>query len=758
MTEFKARRHRLELPPMPNTDDPAVLKRAMDQMKRLVQDEFNRLSTDFYDFKKATFEAAVLPLRGVANIAITRTEYSMSATWELPDGQDITPTHVRVRILEISPNDFAEYTYPLNSWSFSGLVPGTQYTLQIQLVARFETTDSFVSTTRNCPSVPVLRTAESDIKAKVFTTPTGVGPPTDNGTNDDQVIFTFPDTDGTPGTAGGADCYWGYKFQYRTACAWADTAVSEVEVDGDVGNVTIDTGNAPFSTYPNTLFRLAYREICNGVPQDWVYGEPFMAVDYSDADCLGIAKSASLTETPYSTATVFALPSVCQDDGTWLQVVNALDDTEFTQGTGLSCIEYIDNEWTLIGKDTALAGAGPRWQPMISGPVAAIAAFNDQQDFSLSFDVKFPNAFDTSGAPATSYPIIEVGDKIRVYFIGRAADYDLMVSIPRDGGGAYTFRAEGLAYAVYQSIFYTQDVSEADGRALWVNGIEVKRSAGAIDNDFNGITDDVRINTLDEMNIRKIYFWDSVVTAVFPDPSTVPDMTMLHWYDLSDTSATILADQVLTGKQTYTFNTTPVATQAGEDGVNYKLIDGTTITGAERNSASDWSLTASASNIVTMFFIAKSPATYPGGARTLASKSFNSANQEWRIIYNGSTDELTVLIHNTSNNVHRSETYLLGGGTNQWIAGWAVMDATITSSCQAFDYDGNELTPSATGGVGGTVSSGGWKQIFGNFASDQRSASGSFPLAHLIFYDGVPSAADMAVVKNYFNGQGWTSL
>ena len=269
MTTFRARRHRLELPPMPNTDDPAQLKRAMDQMKRLVQDEFNRLSTDFYDFKKATFEAAILPLRGVANIAVTKTQYSMSATWELPDGNDPVPTEVRIRIPEVS-DTWATYTYPKTSFSFSGLLPNTQYTLQIQLRSVFETTDSFVSSTRNCPSVPVLRTAESPIRTKVFTTDAGVGPPTDNGTNDEKVIFVFPDTEGTPGTAGGSDCYWGYKFQYRTACAWADTAVSEVEADGDVGNVTIDTAAVPFTTYPNTLFRIAYREICNAVPQDWV--------------------------------------------------------------------------------------------------------------------------------------------------------------------------------------------------------------------------------------------------------------------------------------------------------------------------------------------------------------------------------------------------------------------------------------------------------------------------------------------------------
>jgi hypothetical protein len=516
MVEFKARRHRLEIPPMPNSDDPAVLKRALDQMKRLVQDEFNRLSTDFYDFKQATYNAGIIPLRGVSQIALTKNQYSMSATWELPDGQEITPTEVRVRILEISPNSWATYTYPRTSWSTAGLVPGTQYTLQVQLRAVFEATDSFVSTTRNCPSVPVLRVAESPIISKVFTTDAGVGPPIDNGTNDDNVIFVFPNTDGTPGAPSSSDCWWGYKFQYRTACAWADTAVSEAFAAGNVGNVTIDTGAVPFTTYPNALFRLAYREICNGTPQDWVYGEPFMAVDFSNADCLGISKSASLTTVPYSTATLFALPSACQDDGTWVQIVDALTDTEFLPNEpGFKCIEYIDNEWTLIADDTTNpAISNTIFQGLLSGSIAAIANFNAETDFTLSFEIKVPDNSLVLAGGTGAYTIIDIGGKIKAQMIQNTGSYSLQILVPRDGGGAYVFRADGLAYGQWVNFYYVHDVSEPNGRILYVDGDEVARSANAIANDFNGITGDVQINTVNDMQIRQIYAWD---LAVGPD-------------------------------------------------------------------------------------------------------------------------------------------------------------------------------------------------------------------------------------------------
>lgn len=520
MVDFKARRHRLELPPMPNTDDPVALKRAMDQMKRLVQDEFNRLSTDFYDFKKATYEAAVLPLPNVSNIQAAPTQYSVSATWENPDASDIVPTHVRVRINQISPNTWAEYTWPKSDWSFSGLEPGTQYTLEIQLVARFEATDTFVSTTRNCPSVPVLRTAESTIVKKVFTTDEGVGPPADNGTNDTNIVFNFPDTDGTPGSVGGSDCWWGYVFQYRTACAWADTAVSEAFAAGNVGDVTIDTGAVPFTTYPDTLFRLKYREICNGVAQDWQFGEPFLAVDYSLPD-LGIADSTSLGTAPYSNADLFALPSAGQVDGDNATIIDELTAAEFLPlEPGFKCMEYIDGEWTLIADDTAdTAIATSVYQALITGQITDVAALHDDSDFSFCFTINVPdNALYARGGLAP-YSILNIGDRIRARITQLATTYILDVQVPRNGGGAYIFQSGPLSYAETNEIFYTQDTSEPTGRILYVNGTQVAASTNAIASAFDGISDAVRVYCVNDMTIKKIYGWNrALASSEIPQP------------------------------------------------------------------------------------------------------------------------------------------------------------------------------------------------------------------------------------------------
>jgi len=619
MVEFKARRHRLELPPMPSTDDPKQLKRAMDQMKRLVQDEFNRLSTDFYDFKLATFNAGIIPLRAPANITITKNEYSASFTWELPDGDDITPTEVQVRILEISPNTWATYTYPKTSWSTSGLVPGTQYTFQIRLRAVFEATDSFVSTTRNCPSVPVLRTAESSIKAKVFTTDDGVGPPIDNGTDNTEVIFRYPETDGTPGAVGGSDCWWGYKFQYRAACAWADTAVSEAFADGNVGDVTIDTGAAPFTTYPNALFRLAYREICNGVTQDWVYGEPFMAADFGNPDCLGISKSISQSTSPFATADMFALPAACQGDGTGLQIVDGLTQDEFfPMEPGFKCIEYIDDEWTIIADDTTdPAVSNVIYTGLLQGTVPEVGNLHDESDFTISLEIKVPDNSLVLAGGTGAYTILNMGGAVLVNVTQNVSDYSITVVVPRSGGGSYVFRADNLAYATWNSVFYVHDVSEADGRQLWVNQAIVDTSSNAFLNEFSDIDNSVTISTVNDMQIRKVYGWTRALTpaeitsSAFTVYNIINSFSPVGYWPYRDTSSP--AVDIVSANNGVVGASVTLASQAGGDGFSYPNFPGSAPPNGVIDASHGTSYEVSASGAgMSVVFILRRSATGAG--------------------------------------------------------------------------------------------------------------------------------------------------
>ena len=524
MTSFTSRQHRLEIPPMPNTEDPAVMKRHMESMRRLMQDEFNRLSTDFYDFKKTTFEAGILPLKAPSQIELVIGQGSVVATWENPQQDSIIPTHVRVRIEELSPNEWAEYTYPLTTWETNALYSGTQYTFQVQLIARFEDTDTFVSTTRNCPSVPVQRTAESEVKAKVFTTLAGVGPPADPGTVDTNAQFPIPDTTGTPGVVGGSDCWWGYTWQYRSSCTWTDTGTAEAFVNGDAANIgPIDTASTPFSTRPNALHRMKYREICDGVADDYQYGQEFMAVDYADADCLGVVKSASESVFPYSSATGFAIPAVCMADESNLRIVNGVNDAEWIKGVGLQCIEYIDDEWTMIGKN------GNHDVTLIGG-TSVVSDLDDLSSFTLAFDFKQPSAYVTTGL--TTAPLITIGDKIKVYYIGFLTNFDLLVHVPRDGGGVYRFRASGLSYGDWHEFYYVHDTSTETGRKLIVDNIlEGQSAAPNNDNNFTGITSQVQFHTLALSQLRKAYFWNEAIepdelSTITLDFDTDPGLTV----------------------------------------------------------------------------------------------------------------------------------------------------------------------------------------------------------------------------------------
>lgn len=772
MVEFKARRHRLEIPSVPNSDDPAVLKRALDQMKRLVQDEFNRLATDFYDFKQATYNAGIIPLRGVSNLVVTKSEFAMSATWELPDGQEVVPTEVRVRILEISPNSWATYTYPRSSWSFSGLTPGTQYTLQVQLRAVFEATDSFVSTTRNCPSVPVLRTAESPIISKVFTTDAGVGPPTDNGTNDDQVIFTFPDTNGTPGAVSSSDCWWGYKFQYRTACAWADTAVSEAFAAGDVGDVTIDTGNVPFTTHPDTLFRLAYREICDGVPQDWVYGEPFMAVDFSNADCLGISKSASFTTEPYDTADVFFGPGACQEDGTFLQITDELSDTElFPVEPGFKCIEYVDSEWTIFSDDTTNPAISPTiYNPVLQGNVADILNIADDGDFTVAFDVWVEDNSLVLAGGTGNYVIVNIGGTIKFGMVQNTTTYSITATVPRDGGGAYVFRADDLAYGAWNSVYYQHDVSEPDGRKLFVNFILKDQSANAIANDFAGMDSSLVLSLPNDSKMRKIAIWDGLVTPTLTPPDEIG--TAIHWWSFNTdfvVATTVIPDIVGTDDLALTAAASGSVTGLdGEEYVDFSTIGSSLLSRYAGTSGDvvDLRLRDATDNTLTFFCIVRptesNPSTTDQNARYIFTKG-NSAisEREYQVTYSGTDWSADGQL---SSNIFRSTGALshttnfpgifLPDKVNEWE--WFFIELKndgTDETIKAWEADGTLATTSFDGGSGSGDSTCDEPFFVGRSGASSQMWEG--PIAHIIAWDGVLTDDDRADVLAYFETLGW---
>jgi len=538
--EFRSRKHRLDLPAVPKTTDPVAMMNAMKSRDRIIQDQFNRLADDLYRFKKATYDAAIIPIPGVAAIETTATQFSVSATWENPDATDITPTHVRVRVLEASPDDWAEYTYPIGSWSFFGLTPNTQYTIQVQLVARYEDTQSFVSTTRNCPSMPVLRVAESAIKSKVFTTLPGVGPPVDAEIDTTTVDFTFPDPpDGTPGAVGSAFCWWEYGFQVfegSTGNGYVDIG-SLTEVAGDVGDVTIDLNGLPFSSYESGSFRMRYREVCNGVDGAWLYGDAFMKYDL-DVLCGGLTQSESAADLPYSNADMFSIVP-CMNTGHWLKQRDGVSATEYIQAyPGYRGYARTSGEWTLYASDTSNLAVSDRVHvPQLSSTLTAISTLHAASDFSFCIDIYLSDlALGSPGLHGTPWTILNIGNKIKLNIVQHTATYEAIVNVPREGGGVYVFRASGLAPDTWNSIFYVHDVSEATGRVLYHNGVEVARSvSGSNDNDFDDIDGSIQINTFNLQRTRKVYGWKRAVTPAEIEAGYVEGLltSAAGWWDAS---------------------------------------------------------------------------------------------------------------------------------------------------------------------------------------------------------------------------------
>lgn len=528
MTEFTARRHRLSLPSASNSDDPATLKKEMATMRQLVMDEFNRMADDFYQFKKVTFEAGVIPLKQINDLVVTYDEYSMTAVWENPQQEDIEATHVRVRISEITPNDWAEYTYPKNTWEFNGLEAGTQYTLQVQLIGRYEASDTFVSTTRNCPSVPVLRIAESAIKAKVFTTLSGVAPPTDPGLTDPEITFPFPDPPDTGGAVDSALCWWEYGFQNEVLTdlpggripIWTDIG-SLTEFSGLVSSVTIDTSAAPFDAAGEGPFRMKYRSVCDSVPGGWVYTPSFMKADLDGSHLCGdFTASASLAESPYSTADLFAIPKPCHPIGSWFRIEDGVTDTEIvTHGPAYAGTALTGGEWTVFGADTSSLATG--YGQIMTGQIAGLATLHDESDFMFSIDLWMEDPYYAGnqglpGGQTRSYDVMILGNKIKLAAVFYAATWSAQVTVPRAGGGSYVFRADSLPYGAWTEIFYQHDVSEATGRVLYIDGVSADASTTAWLNDFDGIDDTYKIYSFPFMRMRKNYGWGTVVTPPVP--------------------------------------------------------------------------------------------------------------------------------------------------------------------------------------------------------------------------------------------------
>ena len=501
------RRHRLELPNPPNTDDPRV-QAWMRDIRRLTMDEFNRLSGDFFDFKQEVIDSSTLPLASVAAITVTPSTYSAVFNWENPAQTQGEPTHVRVRIAEFG-DTWAEYTYPINTWTAFGLNPSTSYTFQIQLVRRAASTISFVSALRNCPSLPVQVQSLSEIRSRTFETLGGLGPPIDDGGG--GSVFPIPDPPGTPGPVGGTDCWWEWQLQIAdlTTGEWIDT-IHSGSVAGDAGEIVFDISTLD----PLRLYRMKYREVCNGIPGPWQYGEPFTGGSDWLGNCGGNDPSASYLVTPYSTADLFAIPYLCMTAGQGVRVREFLSGIEIVPGFGYD-LTFLDGagEWNMLAD---IWDNSYTTKPFGSTVLPVLMGLDNSDDFSIELTVWM---IDLPTAPPGGFGtgnIMSIGDG-RIQFnvtYTTLGVWGIQFLVARESGGNFILNSSlTLPIGFLNDPVRILATVDQDGdKNLWVNDDLVAVNDTGEEARIDGMSGHFQLAAFSNMFVSKVYGWNRVLT------------------------------------------------------------------------------------------------------------------------------------------------------------------------------------------------------------------------------------------------------
>jgi hypothetical protein len=569
------RRHRLELPAAPKTDDPATIQKYLNDIRRLTMDEFNRLSGDYFDFKTDVINSATIPLASVAAISVTPDRFSATFTWENPAQTQGDPTHVRVRIAEFG-DTWAEYAYPLLSWTAYGLSPSTSYTFQIQLLRRESGTVSFVSALRNCPSLPVQVQSTSEIRSRTFTTLAGIGVPTDDG---GDSIIPIPDVDGTPGPPGGANCWWQWQIQVvdLTTGQWSDTTYSGT-VAGNAGQIDFDV------TVLDALrvYRIKYREVCNGVPGPWQYGEPFTGGADWAGTCGGNTPSDSYADTYHADADLFVLPYACLLEGQGLFNREYLSGILVVPGEGYDLIfRDTDQEWTWTTRDWTTLDSklvGSTYLPAIEG-------LDNNDDFSLEMELRFFEVSFPSSAPGGFYtiPLLNIGEgRLLVNLTYNSSNqWGVQFVAARESGGVITLNSP-LTYSAgtFDRFLIDVSISQSGDKMLFINGDEVATDTLGQEVRLDGMSGLVQFSAYSQMWLSKLYGWSRAL-AREEIPLTggilynyLQDLSgLIMFLPLRETSGTV-ADDLSSVHNDGTYAGTPaLASVAGSDGFNYAALD-----------------------------------------------------------------------------------------------------------------------------------------------------------------------------------------
>lgn len=741
------RRHRLELPGVPNTDDPVALKKYLTDLRRLTMDEFNRMSTDLFDFKQEVINSAGFTLQAVSNINVIATSYGATFSWVLPQQSEVTPTHVRVRIAEFG-DAWAEFNYPLTSWSVNALLPGLEYTFQIQLVYRGEVMMSYVSAIRNCPSVPTLVESTSEIRSRSFTTASGVGPPADGGGG--NTTFPIPDTTTcVPGT-GGVDGEWEWKIQIasETDGTWSDTA-HDGTIDGDA-DLTIDTTVATgLGLLSTRVYRVCIRELCDGVATgdgSYTCGEPFTGDnDWLDA-CGGTPVNDSASQSPYDTANLFAIPLGCLPTAEGFIVIDDVSDIEVIRGDDLLLTVYQDGEWTFIADD--LTANSNYWGQIGWVLLPLIADLNNTDDVAFSLWYKVDTLFPSGGVVVLD-PLLGVGSgRLVISLRSDGTNYGFQVTAQRETGGALIIQTplDKTPDGNFHVVTFTSDANgnkeltvDNDDPVVDSTGIELRW-----DNNDGG----VRIYAHTDAQMNRIYGWNNTITPPVYTGLLYAALVALNpvlLWPLREASGTAI-DDVSTNDNDGTYSNTPTfAALTGPDGNMYPTFSSGDLGAASDNS--DYSIaTGSGLTVIMMIYLPASGGS--SGATTIFGKytDGSATDREWLVQIASDGSQLIADTFDSGGSLARRSFNFAPG----WDLGaWNMVIVRFPSSTSGYPtlrVNGSNLTVGTTGS--GTTR--------GDAATDM-SIEGANATGYALFtlVAGEMSDGDCSSLESVAQSEGW---
>lgn len=441
------------------------------------------------------------------NMAATPDDLEATITWTNPTplSAAATPTHIQWRVANTTPV-WTEVEYPTTSVTVGFLTAATEYQFQARYIVR---ADGSITATGKITEV-FFTTLALDGPGTPAADPGGTGPDT---------TVPWGDTGGTPGAVGSGGCWWEYIVQTATTPAsgtltWSDTAVTG-DFAGDAGSLNIDLVAEGLTC--GGLARYKYREVCNGVPEAYQFGMPFVMVCDWGVSCGGIDNS-SWVKAPVDDA-MFAMPKVCVRTGVALaNIEDHIAEASYGKLSGFLGVSVS------AGADLIIGGTIVGYEPLVAGAVGALALLTDVDDASFVAETMLASVPDgTVGIAA--FPFARFGRNVALSAVkaGTSTWYARASWQLAAGGGTTLTGTTPLNIDEFNHVGVTFDNSTGEV-ILYVNGDQEATTTGesAAFSDA-GIGQDIELYGNSFIRTGKVAGWDRVLT-----PAEMTDLTLTY--------------------------------------------------------------------------------------------------------------------------------------------------------------------------------------------------------------------------------------